>query len=157
MSLKYNLFSPWYNRYIAEFVLSNNDPLILLRSCRGRGHMVAGFTITYAMSGYHHKSCEFETCWWWGVLDTTLCDKVCQWHAWFSADTTVSSFNTTNCYDKKNEMSLKGHWTSHTLTLNLTCKPSHVMIRVDWKKASFACTSCRMLYKYWYLIDQNYL
>ena len=30
------------------------------------------------------------------------------------------------------------------------------MIRVDWKKASFACTSCRMLYKYWHLIDQNY-
>ena len=78
MSLKYNLLSPWYNRYIAEFVLSNNDPLILLRSCRGHDHMVAGFTITYAMSGYHHKSCEFETCWWWGVLDTTLCDEVCQ-------------------------------------------------------------------------------
>ena len=33
------------------------------------------------------KSCEFEPCSWWGVLDTTLCDKVCQWLAtgrWFS-------------------------------------------------------------------------
>ena len=24
-------------------------------------------------------SCEFEPCWWRGVFDTTLCDKVCQW------------------------------------------------------------------------------
>ena len=76
ISLKYNLFSPWYNRYIAEEVLSNNHSLILLRSCRGRGHMVAGLTTTYTISGYHQ---EFESCWWWGVLDTSLCDKVCQW------------------------------------------------------------------------------
>ena len=36
------------------------------------------------------KSCEFEPRSWWGVLDTTLCDKVCQWLAtgrWFSPGT----------------------------------------------------------------------
>ena len=27
---------------------------------------------------YHHKSCEFKPCSWRGILDTTLCDKVCQ-------------------------------------------------------------------------------
>jgi hypothetical protein len=35
----------------------------------------------------------------WGVLDTTLCDKVCQWLAtgwWFSPDTPVSSTNKTD-------------------------------------------------------------
>jgi len=32
-----------------------------------------------AISTYHHKSCEFESRSWWGVLETTLCDKVCQW------------------------------------------------------------------------------
>jgi len=35
---------------------------------------------------------------WWGVLDTTLCDKVCQWLAtgwWFSPGTLVSSSNHT--------------------------------------------------------------
>jgi hypothetical protein len=37
-----------------------------------------GFTTTYAISAYHHKSCEFEPRLWRGVLDTTLCDKVCQ-------------------------------------------------------------------------------
>jgi len=26
----------------------------------GCDHMVVGFTITYAISVYHHKSCEFE-------------------------------------------------------------------------------------------------
>ena len=45
---------------------------------RGRDRMVVGFTTTYAIDAYHHKSCEFETRSWRGVLDTTLCDKVCQ-------------------------------------------------------------------------------
>ena len=38
------------------------------------------------------KSCEFESCSWRGVLDTTLYDKVCQWLAtgqWFSWGTLV--------------------------------------------------------------------
>jgi hypothetical protein len=37
-----------------------------------------------------------------GVLDTTLCDKVCQWLAtgrWFSPGTPVSSTNKTDCHD----------------------------------------------------------
>ena len=38
-----------------------------------------------------------------GVLDTTLCDKVCQWLAtaglWFSLGTPVSSLNKTDCHD----------------------------------------------------------
>ena len=37
-----------------------------------------------------------------GVLDTTLCDKVCQWLAtnrWFSSGNPVSSTNKTNCQD----------------------------------------------------------
>ena len=44
-------------------------------------------------------SCEFESCSWPGVLDTPLCDKVCQWHAtgqWFSPSTPVSSTNKTD-------------------------------------------------------------
>jgi hypothetical protein len=42
----------------------------------GCDRMVVGFTTTYAVSAYHHSSCEFESC--SCVLDTTLCDKVCQ-------------------------------------------------------------------------------
>jgi hypothetical protein len=37
-----------------------------------------------------------------GVLDTTLCDKVCQWLAtgrWFSQGIAVSSTNKTDCHD----------------------------------------------------------
>ena len=48
------------------------------RSRHGRDHMVVGFTITYAISSYHHLSCEFESHSWQDVLDTTLCHKVCQ-------------------------------------------------------------------------------
>jgi hypothetical protein len=39
---------------------------------------------------------------WWGVLDATLCDKVCQWLAtgrWFSPGTLVSSTNKTDHQD----------------------------------------------------------
>ena len=41
---------------------------------RGHHRMIIGFTTTCAISAYHHKSCEFKQ----GVLDTKLCDKVCQ-------------------------------------------------------------------------------
>ena len=43
--------------------------------------MVVGFITIYAFSAYHHSSCEFEPHSWRGVLDTTLCDKVCKWLA----------------------------------------------------------------------------
>jgi hypothetical protein len=29
---------------------------------RGSDRMVVGFTTTYAISSYHHKSCKFESC-----------------------------------------------------------------------------------------------
>ena len=61
---------------------------------RGRDRIIVGFTTTCAISAYHHFNCEFDLCSWPGVLDTTLCDKVCQWLAtgqWFSLGTPVSS------------------------------------------------------------------
>jgi len=39
---------------------------------RGHDRMVVGFTITYAISAYHHVSCEFKSRSCRGVLDTTL-------------------------------------------------------------------------------------
>jgi hypothetical protein len=65
----------------------------------GHDHMVIGFTTTYAISAYFYKSCEFESCSWQGVLDTTLYNKVCQWLAscmWFSSSSPFSSTNKTN-------------------------------------------------------------
>jgi hypothetical protein len=41
--------------------------------------MVVEYKTTCAVSAYHHYSCEFESRSWRGVLDTTICDKVCQW------------------------------------------------------------------------------
>jgi len=55
----------------------------------------------------------------WGVLDTTLSDKVCQWFAagrWFSPGTPVSSINKTNRHDIT-EILLKVALN----TTNLTC------------------------------------
>jgi hypothetical protein len=48
------------------------------RGRRGRDRMLIGFTTTCAISAHHHESSEFEPRSWRGVLDTTLCDKVCQ-------------------------------------------------------------------------------
>jgi hypothetical protein len=45
------------------------------------------------------QKAQFEPRSWRGVLDTTLCDKVCQWLAtgrWFSPGTQVSSTNRTD-------------------------------------------------------------
>jgi hypothetical protein len=64
--------------------------------------MVVGFATTCIISAYHHWNCEFESRWWRGVLDTTLCGKVCQRFTtdlWFSPGTPVSSTNKTDCHD----------------------------------------------------------
>jgi hypothetical protein len=61
--------------------------------------IVVGFTTIYAISAFH---CEFEFRSLRGVLDTTLCDEVCQWLAtnqWFSPGTPVSSTNKTDHHD----------------------------------------------------------
>jgi len=72
-------------------------------SRRGRDRMVVGFTTTCAISAYHHWSCEFEPRSWRDVLDTKLCDKICQWFAmgrWFSPGTLVSSTYKNDSHDK---------------------------------------------------------
>jgi len=64
--------------------------------------MYIGFTTTYAISAYHHYRCELESRSGRGVLDTTLCDKVCQRLAtsrWYSPGTPVSSTNKTDRHD----------------------------------------------------------
>jgi hypothetical protein len=40
--------------------------------------MVVGFITTCATSAHHHYCCGFEAFSWRGVLDATLCDKVCR-------------------------------------------------------------------------------
>ena len=55
-----------------------------------------------------------------GIVDTILCDKVCQWFAtgwWFSPGTSVSSTNKTDCHDII-EMLLEVALNNITLTLN---------------------------------------
>jgi hypothetical protein len=93
------------------------------RGRRGRDRMIVGFTTSYAISAYHHKSWEFESRSWWGVLDTILCDKVCQWLVvgqWFYLGTPVSSSNKTDRHDIT-EILLKvavKYYTPHTALLH---------------------------------------
>ena len=78
--------------------------LLTIQGHRGRDRMVVGFTTTM----YLFNQCLSPLTLWvwiplrWGVLDTTLCDKVCQWLAtgrWFSLDTLVSSTNKSDHHD----------------------------------------------------------
>ena len=66
-------------------------------NCRDRDHLVVGFTTTCGISAYHHWICEFEPHSWWGVLDTTLCDKVCQWLDTTLCDKVCQWLDTTLC------------------------------------------------------------
>ena len=91
--------------------------LYWIRCRRGRDRMVV--IGTYATSAYHHHSCEFQTRSWGGVLDTTLCDKVCQWleaGQRFSPGTQVSSTNNSDRQDIT-EILLKVALNTITLTL----------------------------------------
>ena len=49
-----------------------------MRGRHGHGRMLVGVTAACVIGAYRHLSCEFEPRSWQGVLDTTLCDKVCQ-------------------------------------------------------------------------------
>jgi len=66
------------------------------------GNWIQKCTTTCVISAYHLWRCEFESHSWRGVLDTALCDKVCQWLVagqWFSPGTPVSSTNKTDRHD----------------------------------------------------------
>ena len=84
-------------------IFCNNEYFINLNRGRlGHDRKVAGHTTTYAISAYHHWSCEVESFSQRGVLDTTLCDKVCQYIAaiqMFSPATPVSSTNKTDIHE----------------------------------------------------------
>ena len=92
------------------------------RDRRGRDRMDVGFTPTYAISAHHHQSCEFKSRSWRGILDTTLCDKLCQWLTagrWFSPGTPVSSTNKADSHDVA-EIFLKVALNTITLALKKT-------------------------------------
>ena len=66
------------------------------------GRMAVGFTTTWAVSAYHHLSCEFESHSWRGVLYTTICHKVCPRLVaglLFSPGTSVFPINKTDHHD----------------------------------------------------------
>jgi hypothetical protein len=73
-----------------------------------------------------------------GVLDTTLCDKVCQWLVtgrWCSLCTPVSSTNKTDCHDIA-EILLKVALNTITNQLN---HPFPLDFRVIWNTRQITC------------------
>ena len=109
--------------------------------------MIVGFTATYAISGYHHQSCEFEFCSWWGVLDTTLCDKVYQWLAAgqrFSLGTLVSSANKTDII----EIVFVASGVKHN-------KPSHLSVKCYTIFSVIDCMAVGFIYPYAIIFEKS--
>ena len=126
----WNIWYSYYSRAIAQ-ILRNIVPfswshcfhkLLLYDKLGGscsHDRMVIGLTKTCAFSAYHYWICEFESHSWRGVLDTALCDKVCQWPLtgrWFFLGNLVSSTNKTDCHDIS-EILLKVALNTTALTL----------------------------------------
>ena len=92
-----------------------------------------------AINTYHHWSCEFESRSWRCVLDTTLCDQVCQrlpTGRWFSQ---VSSTNDTD------SLHITEIWLKVTLnTINQTTF-SQSLFFVYHFLVSFTCVLCCLL------------
>jgi hypothetical protein len=102
--------------------------------------LIYGFTTAYAISAYHHLCCEFEFYSWWGVLDTTVHDKVCQWPAagqWFSPGSPVS-FTNKNDLHNITEILLKMAFN----TINLT--PMCCWLFISVNNSVWICTRCIM-------------
>jgi hypothetical protein len=100
-----------------------------LMGSHGRDLIVVRYTTTYA---YHHLLLVWIPL---GVLDTTLCDKVCQWLVagrWFSPGTPVSSDNKTYRYDIANYILLK-------VALNTITHPNHPTLLLVYTVNSFKC------------------
>ena len=104
-------------------------------SHHGRDHMVVGLPTTY-------NRCLSPLKLWvriplrWGVLNTTLCDKICQWLVtglWFSPGTLIYSTN-------KTEILLKVALNTRTLTLEtikikkMTIFNNSRAITQEWQK-----------------------
>ena len=108
---------------------------------QGRDRMVVGCTITYAIGANHHWSCEFESCSWRCILDTTICDKVCQWLVtcqWFSLWPPVFSTNKTDRHDIA-EILLKVAF--NTLTQTLLIINMHPFFWKYWCSVVFSVSS----------------
>jgi len=88
----------WWGSYHKKknFRFCNSKALLIKRDRRGRDRTVVGITIILC------NQCQSPLQLSRGVLDTTLCDKVCQWLAagrCFSPGTQVSSSNKTDRHD----------------------------------------------------------
>ena len=127
--------------------------------------MVVGCTTTYAIIAYQHQSCEFEFCSWRGVLDTTLCDKVCQWLGtgqWFSPGTLVFSTNKTDRHESgvkhHNPNPLKYVYVISEGVLTAICWISFYFILFCFKQLSIKCVLtvyfvCKLPSKYYILLS----
>ena len=79
-----------------------NLNLHITGNCSQKAHSRGPFSVLYIQVWLHISNSEYEPRSWRRVLDTTLCDKVCQWLAtdrWFSSGTPVSSTNKTDRHD----------------------------------------------------------
>jgi hypothetical protein len=88
----------------------------------------------YPARAYHHLSWEFESCSWWstGVLDITLCDKLCQWLATGQRFSPVSSTNKIDHHNLK-----VTNDTKVILNIIYVCKLNQTVLVLDFSSVKF--------------------
>jgi len=83
--INWKLYDIWDTKV---FCFCNN--ILIIVSLRFKLYINNELYFNYSCIYQSTESCEFEPRSWRGVLDTTLCDKVCQWLVtgrWFSRGT----------------------------------------------------------------------
>jgi hypothetical protein len=109
-----------------------NQSLIKTLRQEGPSYGSCIYSYTCAISVYHPQRYEFEPRSWQGVLDTTLCDKVCQWLAtdqWFSPSTPITSTNITDRHDITEILLKMALNTINQSAFHLNIHIYHVLVR----------------------------
>jgi hypothetical protein len=89
-------------------------------------HLLCTYMILWLFITCRLMHCEFEPRSWRGVLNTTLCDKICQWLAtgrWFSPSAPVSSIKKTDRHDIAKKIAIRGvkYHKPNQIDVTLTC------------------------------------
>ena len=105
--------------YTCATQLVNVSFLVLYTGFTSEGRSGSyGIWVSNWISASHSESYEFESHTWWGVFDTTLCDKVCQWFVRGLQFPSVFSTNKTYYYNIT-EILLKVALNTKTLTSSI--------------------------------------
>ena len=116
------------------------------------GSWICKYMYNQCASPLNYKRCEFESRWWRGVFDTTLCDEVCQWLLtswWFSQTWSHNVVSVHLAMKGARTDNLDMHWLHRYILIQLPCDHSHDGPLCHWQTWSHIYTiyiHCQKIY-----------